>query len=66
MTTDNFCFYLQNRLIQTSQTEGQRYSDTSPFSIPWLDHYMPLQACLLHVSKAGVEHSAVPHKMCRP
>jgi hypothetical protein len=33
MTTDNF-FYLQNRLIQTSQTGGQRYSDTSPFSIP--------------------------------
>jgi hypothetical protein len=24
MTTDNFCFYLQNRLIQTSQTGGQR------------------------------------------
>jgi hypothetical protein len=35
MTTDNFCFYLQNRLIQTNQTGGQRYSDTSPFSIPW-------------------------------
>ncbi len=34
MTTDNFCFYLQNRLIQTSQTGGQRYSDTSPLSIP--------------------------------
>jgi hypothetical protein len=33
MTTDNFCFYLQNRLVKTSQT-GQRYSDTSPFSIP--------------------------------
>ncbi len=33
MTTDNFCFYLQNRLIQTSQTGGQRYSDTSPFSV---------------------------------
>jgi hypothetical protein len=33
MTTDNLCFYLQNRLIQTSQTGGQRYSDTSPFSI---------------------------------
>jgi hypothetical protein len=31
----HFCFYLQNRLIQTSQTEGQWYSDTSPFSIPW-------------------------------
>ncbi len=38
MTADNFCFYLQNRLIQTSQTGGQWYSDTSPFSIPWLDH----------------------------
>ncbi len=29
MTADNFCFYLQNRLIQTSQTGGQWYSDTS-------------------------------------
>ncbi len=37
MTTDNFCFYLQNRLIQTSQTGGQRYSDTSPFIIPWIN-----------------------------
>ncbi len=27
MVTD---IYLQNRLIQTSQTGGQRYSDTSP------------------------------------
>jgi len=36
MTTDNFCFYLQNRLIQTSQTGGQWYNDTSPFSIPAL------------------------------
>ncbi len=35
MTADNFCFYLPNRLIQTSQTGGQWYSDTSPFSIPW-------------------------------
>jgi hypothetical protein len=35
MTTDNFCFYLQNRHIQTSQTGGQRYNDISPFSIPW-------------------------------
>ncbi len=33
MTTDNYCFYLQRRLIQTSQTGGQWYSDTSPFSI---------------------------------
>jgi hypothetical protein len=30
-----FVFYLQNRLIQTSQTGGQQYSDTPPFSIPW-------------------------------
>jgi hypothetical protein len=35
MTTDKFCFYLQNRLIQASKTGGQWYSDTSPFSIPW-------------------------------
>ncbi len=35
MTTDNFCFYLQNRPIQTSQTGGQWYSDTFTFSIPW-------------------------------
>jgi hypothetical protein len=35
MNTGNFCFYLQNRLIQTSQTGGQQYNDTSPFSIPW-------------------------------
>ncbi len=34
MTTDNFCFNLEKRLIQTSQTGGQWYSDTSPFSIP--------------------------------
>ena len=26
---------MQNRLIQTSQTGGQQYSDTSPCSIPW-------------------------------
>jgi hypothetical protein len=32
--TDNFCFYLQNRLIQTSKTGGEQYSDTSSFSIP--------------------------------
>jgi hypothetical protein len=26
MTTDNICFHLQNRLIQTSETRGQWYS----------------------------------------
>ncbi len=35
MTTDNFCFYLQNRLIKASQTGGQQYSDTSPIRTPW-------------------------------
>ena len=37
LSTDNFCnfcFYLQNRLCQTSQAGGQWYNDTSPFSIP--------------------------------
>ncbi len=28
LTTDTFCFYLQNILIQTSQTGGQWYRDT--------------------------------------
>jgi hypothetical protein len=33
-------FWFQNSLIQTSQTGGQWYSDTSPFSIPCCaDHY---------------------------
>jgi hypothetical protein len=34
MSTNNFCFYLQNRQIQASQTGGQWYNDTFPFSIP--------------------------------
>jgi hypothetical protein len=46
MTTDNFCFYLQNRLIQTHQTGGQFYSDTSPFSIPYLDLRITLPTVL--------------------
>jgi hypothetical protein len=40
MATENFYFYLQNRLIQTSQTGGQWYSDTSHFSIfPGTGHW---------------------------
>ena len=46
MTTDNFCFYLQIRLIQTSQTGGKPYSDTSPFSIP----------CLILTKREGSGH----------
>jgi hypothetical protein len=37
MTTENFCFYLQNRLIQAGQTGAQWYSDTSPLVFPGLD-----------------------------
>jgi hypothetical protein len=37
MTADNFCFYLLNRLLQTSPTGGQWYNDTSPFIIPCPD-----------------------------
>ncbi len=46
MTTDNFCFYLWNRLIQTSQIGGQWYIDPSPFSIPCTDrHFLNLKLC---------------------
>ncbi len=38
MAANNFCFYWQNRLIETGQTGGQWYSDTSTFSIRWLNH----------------------------
>ena len=38
MRTDNFRFYLQDRLIQTSQTGGQWNSDTSPFSTPCMNN----------------------------
>ncbi len=53
MTTDNFCFYFQNRLIQTSQTGGQQYS------VPWfvqggakfgriVSYLNPLELCSDH------------------
>ncbi len=34
MTTDIFCFYLQNRLIQTSQTGGQQEVIFPPLVFP--------------------------------
>ncbi len=49
----NFCFYLQNRLIQTSQTAGEWSSDTSPCSIPWFDNSKIFQASPVFASKAG-------------
>jgi hypothetical protein len=42
MTVENFCFYLQNRLIQTGQTEGQLYSDISPLVFPAMGHVTAL------------------------
>jgi hypothetical protein len=42
-----FVFYLQNRLIQTTQTGGQQYGDTSPFSIPWIMLPLPLLSMYL-------------------
>jgi hypothetical protein len=47
---------LQNRLIQTSQTGGQQYSDTSPFSIPWLSSYVTSH-CLAVVPQSGVKEN---------
>ncbi len=52
MTTNNFWFYLQNRLIQNSQTGGQLYSDTSPFSIPCTDtrtHWSQFQVTIVTI-----------------
>jgi len=42
-----FCFYLQNRLIQTSEIGGQGYSDTSPFSIPWCVSFLSDVFCIV-------------------
>ncbi len=36
VTTDNVWFYLQNRLILTSETGGRWYSEIPPFGIPRL------------------------------
>ena len=75
MTTDNFCFYLKNRLIQTSQTGGQQYSDTSPFSIPWIKGSNPatgakrekmyrkvIKEALIKMSSKRVEMAAVENE----
>jgi hypothetical protein len=52
MTSENFCFYLQNRLIQTSQTGGPCYSDTSPFCFPWLSRYKT--KILIHIVNSEI------------
>jgi hypothetical protein len=58
MTTDNLCFYLQNRLIKTGQTGGQWYSDTSPFSIPWPNHPGETQLSHLEEEEGEIEKCA--------
>ncbi len=59
MTTDNFCFYLQNRLIETSQTGGQQYSDTCPVSMPCHD----TQQC--HSVKWTFSYTKCHYAKCR-
>jgi hypothetical protein len=54
MTTDNFCFYLHYRLIQTSQTGGQWYSDTSLFSIPWSYYSVPTEIVVYSIISMSV------------
>jgi hypothetical protein len=69
ITTDNFCLYLQNRPIQISQTGGQQYSDTSPFSIPWWQHLARLESspfyCLLKEVKLTKDASLCPARFCQ-
>ncbi len=66
MTTDNFCFYLQKWLIQTSQTGGQWYSDTSPFSIPWLGIWTNPQLILPHRQRRRKTSFKTPTQDPRP
>ncbi len=35
--------------FQTSQTGGQWYNDTSPFSIPWYRHHLPLSLTIVQI-----------------
>jgi len=43
-------------VIQTSQTGGQQYSDTSPFSIPWC--YITILAQVKHMASLLSESEA--------
>ncbi len=65
MTTDKFCFYLQNKLIQTGQTGGQQYGDTSPFSIPWFVDTGPVaQMTLMSIDKMSGYKMGFDQKCC--
>ncbi len=58
MTTDNFYFYLQNRLIQTTQAGGKQYSDTSPFSIPW---FLLCQQLLVRIKRTSLLQGGISY-----
>jgi hypothetical protein len=62
MTTDNFCFYFQYGLIQTSQTGGERYSNTYFFSIPCLTPPHPIRANKA-VSRVGDDKTSYDNLM---
>ncbi len=57
MTIFNFCFYLQNRLIQTSQTGGQLYSDTSLLDLPEPSHLSMLHLKSLNACQGAANTS---------
>ncbi len=61
MTTDNFYFYLQNRLIQASQTRGQWYSDASSFSMLTAVKSFVLQSLRLTLDGS---HSSFDSQQC--
>jgi hypothetical protein len=63
------CFANKNKkcqlsysLFQTSQTGGQRYSDTSPFSIPWsvIEQDFLKQSCPINLSFCPILSCPVP------
>ncbi len=51
-TKNKICQFLYS-WFQTSQTGGQWYSDTSPFSIPWFDTSLHIHLSLIFAGKAG-------------
>jgi hypothetical protein len=68
MTTDNFCVYLKNRLIQNSQTGGQRYSDTSPLVFPALAYYTTVTITAVKsflVEASGWKRMALPNTLAK-
>ncbi len=68
MTDDNFCFYLQNRLIQTSQTGGQWYSDTPPLVFPGLGIFFlsagRIRTLDLELTRRLFSHRATGASLC--